>query len=185
MGIPGHLTRGLTMIRKAMVLTVAAAVVAASAAVMADVILNPDGTGFVGKGDVQSAFGWNNAQLQLNGENVEFSAIVSQTITQDCYTTGQNKTFVGVRTGAKELATSVEYTARRHMQIDGYILEGFAEGGEWSDVEWQGSGSGNPGASGCPGGASESHPQGPPEEGPIEFRSLSVSFGGTTVQIWP
>lgn len=30
------------------------------------------GTGFVGKGDVQEAFGWNNAQLQQSAGDVEF-----------------------------------------------------------------------------------------------------------------
>lgn len=33
----------------------------------------PSGTGFVGKGDVQNAFGWNNATLQANAGGVTFS----------------------------------------------------------------------------------------------------------------
>jgi hypothetical protein len=48
----------------------ATGIIATSA--MAAVLLNPDGTGFVGKGDVQQVFGWNNAQAQRNFESVDF-----------------------------------------------------------------------------------------------------------------
>jgi hypothetical protein len=42
------------------------------------------GTGFVGKGDVQSAFGWNNQQLQANAAGVSFTYIVEGTLSQTC-----------------------------------------------------------------------------------------------------
>jgi hypothetical protein len=42
-------------------------------AAMAAVTLNSDGTGFVGKGDVQTLFGWNNQMLQKNAESLVFT----------------------------------------------------------------------------------------------------------------
>lgn len=43
---------------------------------LAAVTFNPDdGTGFVGKGEVQLAFGWNNAALQNNASNVTFTYV--------------------------------------------------------------------------------------------------------------
>lgn len=48
-------------------------ILVASFAVSADVTFNTtDGTGFVGKGDVQTAFDWNNAALQMNAAGVTF-----------------------------------------------------------------------------------------------------------------
>ncbi len=38
------------------------------------------GTGFVGKGDVQLAFGWNNKQLQDNAAGVRFSVSATSTV---------------------------------------------------------------------------------------------------------
>ena len=51
----------------------AAGLIAATSLASAAVILNADGTGFVGKGDVQLAFNWNNATLQKNAVDVRFS----------------------------------------------------------------------------------------------------------------
>lgn len=47
----------------------------------ASVTLNSDGSGFVGKGDVQAAFGWTNAKLQQNAGGVTFST--AQAVSQD------------------------------------------------------------------------------------------------------
>lgn len=53
---------------------VAVITAAAAAAAFAAVTFEPvSGTGFVGKGDVQLAFGWNNKQLQDNATFVTFS----------------------------------------------------------------------------------------------------------------
>lgn len=40
----------------------------------ADWWINGDGTGFVGKGDVQSVYGWNDADMQANAGSVTFRA---------------------------------------------------------------------------------------------------------------
>jgi hypothetical protein len=49
-----------------------AGIIASSAAALAAVEWTPENGGFVGKGDVQSAFGWNNATMQANSEAVTF-----------------------------------------------------------------------------------------------------------------
>jgi hypothetical protein len=53
------------------IIGVAACAVAAVTAYAA-VIVNEDGSGFVGKGDVQLAFDWNNSMLQKNAGTVQF-----------------------------------------------------------------------------------------------------------------
>jgi len=44
----------------------------------ADWWINGDGTGFVGKGDVQSVYGWNDADLQANAGSVSFRANLTE-----------------------------------------------------------------------------------------------------------
>ena len=57
----------------AIALALAAMMLAATAAIAA-VTFDPEtGEGFVGKGDVQLAFGWNNKELQTNAKNVSFT----------------------------------------------------------------------------------------------------------------
>jgi hypothetical protein len=54
-------------------------------AVFAAVTFDPEtGTGFVGKGDVQTAFGWNNKQLQDNAGLVQFRATTTSETTWTC-----------------------------------------------------------------------------------------------------
>ena len=44
----------------------------------AAVTFDPEtGTGFVGKGDVQVAFGWNNAQFQANATGLSFAYVAT------------------------------------------------------------------------------------------------------------
>src|SRR4029434_6434026 len=62
-----------------------AGVLALSAAMTAAVTFDPySGSGFVGKGDVQDAFGWNNAQLQSNGGAVTFTFESDAQYAQSC-----------------------------------------------------------------------------------------------------
>jgi len=51
----------------------------------ATVTVNNDGSGFVGKGDVQAAFGWNNAQFQRNAAAVTFSLANELDEVQRCW----------------------------------------------------------------------------------------------------
>lgn len=109
----------------------AAAVAAIATAAYATVTFDPNtGTGFVGKGDLQLAFGWNNAAAQQNIPSVTFTYASQETYTAVCtWTTGEgtngervhnvdhNKT-VGV-------SGQVQYSVRQHQQIDGIYLTGF------------------------------------------------------------
>jgi hypothetical protein len=63
-------------------------------AASAAVTLNANGTGFVGKGDVQTAFGWNNKQLQTNATGVSFSFTqdATQAVTQSASQTASQTT---------------------------------------------------------------------------------------------
>jgi hypothetical protein len=60
-----------------------------SAAVIFDAT---SGTGFVGKGDVQLAFGWNNKDTSANQANVSFNVFKTETIVRewDCVRTMNN-----------------------------------------------------------------------------------------------
>jgi hypothetical protein len=104
----------------------------------ASVTFNPDnGAGFVGKGDVQTSFGWNNGQVQRNAGGVGFSYIVNQHYVAVC------EWFTGPTFNRKQhdvehkrsinVNDIVGYDPRTHKQIDGFILTGFGsinEGGQ-------------------------------------------------------
>src|SRR5688572_19435502 len=59
--------------------------IGAGSAAHASVTMDDTGHGFVGKGDVQTALGYNNAQLQANAGTLTFSASqdATQPVTQD------------------------------------------------------------------------------------------------------
>src|SRR3954469_11148165 len=62
------------------------------------------GKGFVGKGEVQSAFGWNNAAAQKNQSGVTFKAEqpTTQSLTQDVSQTGVEHNFqMGVQSATQ------------------------------------------------------------------------------------
>ena len=98
----------------------------ASAAVSFDATT---GTGFVGKGDVQLAFGWNNAALQKNASGVTFSTSSAATYSATCewITEGKtNTTIHQVNHKAKTtVAAAVAFDARVKNQITGFTLKGF------------------------------------------------------------
>lgn len=114
--------RGLLGITAAAVLTVAA---------FATVTFNPaNGTGFVGKGDVQTAFGWNNAQLQNNARGLAFQYYSTTTATWTCqWVTGEGtrgqRTHTLDRTTIQGLVGAVAHDARTRNQITGFILTGW------------------------------------------------------------
>lgn len=90
------------------------------------------GVGFVGKGDVQSAFGWNNARLQANASGVSFSYDAIDTYSAVCtFVTGEGtrgeKTHDVTLARHAEVSAAVHYHARSHKQIDGFILTGLGE----------------------------------------------------------
>ena len=90
------------------------------------------GTGFVGKGDVQTVFGWNNQQLQSKASGVTFSYDALDVYSAVCtWTTGEGTK--GEKTHNVSIPrhagvnSSITYDARTHKQIDGFTLTGFAD----------------------------------------------------------
>jgi hypothetical protein len=166
---------------------IAVAVLLAAVSVWASVTFNPvTGTGFVGKGDVQSAFGWNNAQAQANIDYISFFVRVTQERTQQCRT-DPGQIFTGVRSGTRSVSDHVAFNPRIHHQIDGIYLDGYQGTSDTSDwSEWgpfKGPGNGD----GCPAGTNgdDGHPFGQITEGAVVVQGLFVSFNGNSVQIWP
>jgi hypothetical protein len=106
-----------------------AGALATSAAVMAAVTFDPEtGTGFVGKGDVQLVFGWNNKQLQMNAGDVEFRAN-SEDVTEVswvCTNTNNANTQERERTTTTSVQEVVEHVARDNRnQITGFTITGY------------------------------------------------------------
>lgn len=87
------------------------------------------GVGFVGKGDVQLVFGWNNAVLQANAEILTFSYDSNTTFDVTCeWETGMGmglQIHQQTRSDSAVITSSVTYTTRKHAQVDGFNLEGF------------------------------------------------------------
>lgn len=130
------------MTRKIASLTGLAALAAAAA--FATVTFNPTtGLGFVGKGDVQRVFGWNNAAAQNNIPFITFTYNDVATYSAVCqWETGQPGSpycadvdghgpcrrihQVSIPRHTK-VNTQVAYDARTHKQIDGIFLTGFGQ----------------------------------------------------------
>jgi hypothetical protein len=121
-------------------LAAAAAFAVVSTAAFATVTFDPaTGTGFVGKGDVQLALGWNNAQLQGNAKGATFSYNTSTDYSAVCtWTTGEGtrgeKTHDVTHNTTTSVTDSVGYNARVHAQIDGFNLTGFGATTSTGDV---------------------------------------------------
>lgn len=103
---------------------------------MAAVTFDPaNGTGFVGKGDVQLALGLNNAQLQAQAAGLQFtfesSAVYAVTVE---WTTGEGtkaeKTHIVEHKRTISVNDSVNYDARKVNQVTGFLLTGFGSQSE-------------------------------------------------------
>ncbi|MEZ0209271.1 MAG: hypothetical protein ACAH17_03800 [Candidatus Paceibacterota bacterium] len=108
----------------------AACAVLMAFAAIASVTFNPaTGTGFAGKGDVQLAFAWNNAQLQKNLAGVTFKYVSTATYVADCtWMTGpdwKRKSHTIDRTTTNSVNGLVAFDARQRNQITGINLNGF------------------------------------------------------------
>jgi hypothetical protein len=136
------------------------------------------GTGFVGKGDVQTAFGWNNKQLQQNAEDVTFS-VESVTATETEWTCKRDD---GVqtqeRTRTTETTTSglFSHVERVKNQITGFTLTGFS-GDVETETETEG-----PAVGSCP--AQWSVIEGPTTSDPeVISGGVFAHYGGTDVPL--
>jgi hypothetical protein len=109
-----------------------AAIVAAFAigttAALAAVTFDPaTGTGFVGKGDVQLVFGWNNKALQDNAGSVDFRSASTETseTTWTCKRDSGEQTQERLRTTTTTIQGLVTTVGRLKNQITGFNLNGY------------------------------------------------------------
>jgi uncharacterized protein YfaS (alpha-2-macroglobulin family) len=162
---------------KLLVLVVLAAVVVlAASAVSAAVTFDAEtGTGFVGKGDVQLVFGWNNKQLQDNAELLQFRAN-SEVVTEVswvCTNSNNQNTQERERTTTISIQGVVSAVARERNQVTGFILEGYD-----GDPTTSSTTEGNP-LNSCPSGPwSLTTPAGDPVVVSTSEGGLQVSIDG-------
>jgi hypothetical protein len=85
------------------------------------------GMGFVGKGDVQYTFGWNNGALQNNANLVDFraSSVVVSESTWTCDRDAGDQTQERNRTTTTTVAGIVDSIGRLKNQITGFNLLGY------------------------------------------------------------
>jgi hypothetical protein len=154
--------------RKILMLAVAGvAVVALSAGLAgAAVTLNQDGTGFVGKGDVQTVYGWNNQSLQANAGNVDFRVSSASEVSWICTKDNGNTQERARTTTTEGLVTTV---ARERNQITGFNLTGFDGGSETATD--------GPPLNSCPNFWELTTPAGDPV--PVGGGGVEVSINGT------
>lgn len=106
------------------------------------------GIGFVGKGDVQLVYGWNNKQLQDNASFVDFrvqSSEVSE-VSWECTNSNNDKVQERARTTTTTLEGVFATVARVKNQVTGFNLAGY-EGDEVNTTETEG-----PAVDSCPSG---------------------------------
>ncbi|AGM04761.1 hypothetical protein [Amycolatopsis keratiniphila] len=112
------------------------------------------GTGFVGKGEVQTPFGWNNAKLQANASGVSFTYDETGTYAAVCtWVTGEGtkgeKTHNVAHATSTSVANEVTYDARVKTQITGFTLKGFSTTTTTGEIPLVGEACpGNPGTNG-------------------------------------
>lgn len=94
----------------------------------ADVSVDENGVGFVGKGDVQSIYGWNNAGLQENAPKVLFRLGTTGSAKWVCagYNGANKYTTMKKSSETNKVVGNVSYTARKNSQaqVTGFILNG-------------------------------------------------------------
>jgi hypothetical protein len=120
------------MLRKSMLAGAAALAIMSTAAIAAVAFDPATGTGFVGKGDIQVLYGWNNKQLQDNASGVRFAYDAVDTYDVECYwetTTGGPRPNVIVHDITIPRHTSVSatvaYEARKNSQGKDGSITGF------------------------------------------------------------
>lgn len=140
----------MSAIRKfAAVAAGATAVLTFGAVATAAVTFNPEsGTGFVGKGDVQLVYGWNNAELQSKAGSISFrySAVEVSEVSWTCTNTNNDKEQLRERTTTRSVQGVVSSIARERNQVTGFVLKGYA-GSPSSSVSSDG-----PSVNSCPSG---------------------------------
>jgi hypothetical protein len=147
------------------------ALVLSAGSALAAVTFDPaTGTGFVGKGDVQLALGYNNKQLQDNADSLVF-AYVGEVVTEVswvCTNSNNENLQERARTTTTSVEGVVDAVARERNQITGFNLNGYDGTVEKSETTE------GPAVNSCPSGPwTLTSPAGDPEE--------VSSTGGLTV----
>jgi hypothetical protein len=105
----------------------AAALAVVSTAAVAQTNYNLEtGTGFVSKGDVQFAFGWNNRSLQSNADAVTFAVdktIVTE-VSWECTNANNEKVQERARTTTQSVTVAFTAVTRDRNQVTGFMLTG-------------------------------------------------------------
>jgi hypothetical protein len=85
------------------------------------------GAGFVGKGDVQTALGWNNKQLQDNADDAEFTFVATSVAetTWTCDRDAGPQTQERANTTTTSTQGVVDAVTRDKKQVTGFTLLGF------------------------------------------------------------
>jgi hypothetical protein len=158
-------------------LVVLAVLLLGTSTVLAAVIFDAEtGEGFVGKGDVQLVFGWNNKALQDNWELVQFQ-VSSEVVTEVSWTCTNEKNEnvqERTRTTTSTIEGVVSSVERVKNQITGFILTGYDGDPVVGNPVTEG-----PAVDSCPSGPwSLTTPAGDPELVSSEG-GLQVSINGT------
>ncbi len=132
------------------------------------------GVGFVGKGDVQFTFNWNNKTLQERADAVQFrysSAEVSE-VSWICTNSKNENTQERERTTTSSVQGVVESVARERNQITGFKLLGYDGDATVTDSNTEG-----PKLNSCPTNWILTTPAGDPTI-VSSFTTFQVSFDG-------
>lgn len=105
----------------------AAAFSLVAAPASAEVSIDSEGFGFVGKGDVQDAFGWNDHDLQANADHLMFRWAAVETASWICRKVHKNNVTDVARSLAAGVMGDLAYSARQNKQghVTGFWMEGF------------------------------------------------------------
>jgi hypothetical protein len=95
------------------------------------------GVGFVGKGDVQLAFGMNNSQIQKAVVSFSASSVTEVETTWDCVNDNNGREQERSNTSKTKVKGVVNDLERVRNQVTGYILQGY-DGSETERVTEQG-----------------------------------------------
>jgi hypothetical protein len=160
--------------KKALVMGLAVCVAMVSV-VYAAVIIDDEGIGFVGKGDVQLVYDWNNKDLQDNAEDVQFrmnSEVVTE-VSWICTNSNNDNIQERERTTTTASYGLLESVARLKNQTTGFNLNGWDE-----DTFESSSFTDGPAINSCPSGPwSLTTPAGDPEVVSL-IGGLQVSIDG-------
>jgi hypothetical protein len=99
---------------------------------LSKVSYSPEDGGFVGKGDVQTPFGWNNKTMQDNYLAVKFRYVASQEAEWECeWWTGpthNTKHHSNKQIGTLSVQSAVSFDVKKPSQMTGFILDPIDDG---------------------------------------------------------